>query len=256
MQLQDRAILITGGTSGIGLALVKQLAPRNKQIVVIARNKQKLDALSRSYSNLAAYPCALDNPGELLENISRIRKTHPDISIVINNAAVQFNQGLTGKKNPDNTDEWNEKNNLDEIALEIATNLTAPITICALMVESLCALSEPTALVNIGSGLALFPKRDSAVYCATKAGLHNFSKSLGYQLEHTSIKVIDALLPLVDTPMTQGRTKQKLTAVDAATQIIDGIEQGKNRIYVGKTRWMPLIARISPSLMARIMKNA
>lgn len=245
MELHQRCILITGGTSGIGLELVRQLAPCNREIIVLARDQQKLDELQKSYPNVITYACALDQQGRLIAQLLKIRAMHTAISIVINNAAVQFPERYT-----------DENFNFDSIAIEVATNLTAPLQICSIMLKPLIEHEKPAAFVNINSGLALFPKTSSAVYCATKAGLHNFSISLGYQLEKTPIKVIDVILPLVDTPMTKGRGSGKITAEQAAQEIIKGIKKGKAEIYVGKAKWLPLLMRIAPGLMKKIMKNA
>jgi uncharacterized oxidoreductase len=245
MELHQRSILITGGTSGIGLALVRQLAPCNKGIIVLARDQQKLDALTVSYPNVIPYICALDQQHQLIEQLALICTRHPEISVVINNAAVQFPTRLT-----------DEDFNIDSIATEVATNFTAPMQISSTMLKPLMAQKKSAAIVNINSGLAYFPKTGSAVYCATKAGLHNFSVSLGYQLERTKIKVMEVILPLVDTPMTQGRGSGKITAEQAVREIIKGIELDKTTIYVGKAKWIPLLTRLVPGVMAKIMKNA
>jgi uncharacterized oxidoreductase len=56
--------------------------------------------------------------------------------------------------------------------------------------------------------------------------------------------------------MTKGRGSGKITAEQAAQEIIKGIEKGKAEIYVGKAKWLPLLMRIAPGLMKKIMKNA
>lgn len=243
MKLHNRTVLITGGTSGIGLSIVKKLAPNSKAIAVIARNTSKLEDLRNTTPHLFTYCCNLANKTELKATINHIVEQHPDISVVINNAGTQ--------NTPTFLDEDFDPNDIEH---EIATNLSAPIQICAHTLATLLNLDTTAIIVNVTSGLGIYPKKNSAVYCATKAGLRNFTQSLRYQLENTHISVIDAILPLVDTPMTEGRGTGKISADQAATEIINGIELGKTEIYVGKTRWMPWLSRISPSLMAAIMK--
>ncbi|MDF3014284.1 MAG: short-chain dehydrogenase/reductase, partial [Cellvibrio sp.] len=77
MKLQDRTILITGGTSGIGKALVKHLAPHNKTIVVIARNPIKMEKLSEEFPNVKTYRCSLSNKLEVESTLSEITDNHP-----------------------------------------------------------------------------------------------------------------------------------------------------------------------------------
>ncbi|HVL00448.1 MAG TPA: SDR family NAD(P)-dependent oxidoreductase, partial [Dongiaceae bacterium] len=234
MQLNNRTILVTGGTSGIGEALIQRLASINQEIIVIGRNAVKLENLQDRYNNLTPYRCSLDSRGEVETTLHKIMTHHPALSVIINNAGVQFTPRFL---DPDFS--------FESIESEITTNLTAPAWICALTLRHL--LKTPSAaIINISSGLALFPKTSSAIYCATKAGLHNFSRSLRYQLEGTHINVHEAIMPLVETPMTAGRGKGKITADAAAAAIIAGVEKGKPEIYVGKARLMPVIARLSP----------
>lgn len=243
MKLQDRTLLITGGTSGIGYALVKSLATKNTNIIVIARNPIHLEKIKNEIPNIHTYKCSLANQIELEKTFTEIINNHPDISVVINNAGIQETPTFLDKDF-----------NFDSIENEIRINLTSPIKICALMLGPLLNLKAPAAIVNITSGLGLYPKKNSAVYCATKAGLRNFTKSFRYQLEETPIKVFEAIMPLVDTPMTHGRGKGKISPESAADAIIKGIESDDEEIYVGKAKLIPLVSRISPRLMAAIMK--
>lgn len=243
MNIRNRVLLITGGTSGIGYALVKKLASITKAIIVIARDAEKLNQLNNTHPHIYTYSCDIANKVDLESVLNHITEQHPDISIVINNAGIQ--------NTPTFLDEDFNPNSID---YEIATNLVAPIQICAHMIGLLAKRSTNSAIINVTSGLGFYPKKNAAVYCATKAGLRNFTQSLRYQLENTSINVIDAILPLVDTPMTQGRGKGKISTETAAIEIISGIEKEKDEIYVGKTRWIPLLSRLSPSLTASILK--
>lgn len=244
MKLQNRTILVTGGTSGVGRELVKQLVQKKNSVIVISRNPVNLECLHREFPSVRTYQCSLANGMDIEKTISDISKDFPCLSVVINNAGIQETPTFLDKSF-----------SYDGIENEVNINLIAPIKICALMLGNLLNLQEKAAFVNITSGLALFPKKTSAVYCATKAGLHNFSRSFRYQLEETNVDVFEAILPIVDTPMTEGRGKGKISAAKAASAIISGIEKGKEEIYVGKSRLIPMLARISPSLMTGIMKK-
>ena len=135
---------------------------------------------------------------------------------------------------------------MDSIEREVAINFTA---ICRLTARLLTALkaSQESAVLNVNSGLALAPKTTSAVYCASKAALENFSRSLRYQLEGTSVTVLQAFLPLVETPMTEGRGSGKMAASDAATAILSGLENGTTENYIGKSKLLAVLMRIVPS---------
>ena len=243
MNLKNRTVLITGGTSGIGLELVNTLAPVNNEIIVIGRNTAVLEELTRKYSNVASYECSLNSRSDVEQIIGRIVANHPDLSVVINNAGIQETPTFLGSDFQ-----------FDSIEKEITINLMAPIWICALVFRHFLKQENHTAFINVTSGLAIHPKTGSAVYCATKAGLRNFTRSFRYQMENTNVKVFEAIMPLVDTPMTLGRGRKKISAMAAAKALIEGVEKGKEDIYIGISRLIPLMTRISPSLMAKILK--
>ena len=245
MDLRDRTVLVTGGTSGIGLALVKDLSETCSQIIVVARSADKLLALERRFPRVCSYCCDLADQDAVLALMEHVLDTHPGISIVINNAAVQFTPGFL-----------DEEFRVDSIATEINTNLLAPILISA---QWLRHLSQPTgsvAIVNISSALALAPKSSSAVYCATKAAIHSVSQALRYQLEATPVRVYEVILPLVDTPMTATRLGKKIAADRVAKEVICGLQRGASEIYIAKVKWLPLLARLSPLLLKKILKAA
>lgn len=244
MQLKDRTILITGGTSGVGKEMVAQLAPINKTIIVIATNTVKLYALKSNYGNVIAYQCSLARKVEVEETIEDIVERYKDLTVVVNNAGIQM------------TPLFHEKEfSFDSIETEVTVNLTAQIWISALTLGHFLNMEISAAYINVASGLGLYPETNSAVYCATKAGLLNFTRSFRYQLETTSIQAHTAILPMVETPMTEGRGKGKISARQAASEIIKGVEKGKDDIYVGKTKLMPMLSRLSPALMTSIMKG-
>ena len=115
-----------------------------------------------------------------------------------------------------------------------------------------------STIVNVSSGLAIAPKSSAPVYCATKAALHIFSKALRYQMEDAApnIAVVEAILPLVDTNMTRGRGKEKISPEKVAKEIFEGMERNHHEIYVGKVKLFVLIHRVLPQLAERILRNS
>ena len=144
---------------------------------------------------------------------------------------------------------------VETIDREIAVNLTSVCTLTARLLPAL-RHNRPAAIVNVNSGLALMPKTTSAVYCATKAAVNVFSQSLRHQLEETNVKVLQTFMPLVDTAMTAGRGRDKISARDAAAAMIDGIERDVEDHDIGKVRLLRPMTRFLPSVARRIMKAA
>lgn len=239
-------ILITGGTSGIGLQLVKKLSARAHKVIVIARRAGELAVVSpASPGPVFPYDCDLSNETALATALDAIVTQHPGISVVINNAALQYSVAMTAPE-------------FDPAMMrqEVAINLIAPAMIVHRTLSILQAQNRRCAIVNMSSGLAFYPKTQTALYCATKAAIHSFSQSMRYQLADTNIDVVEVILPLVDTPMTAGRGTGKISAERAANAILRGMEQGKPEIYVGKARLLRVLNRLAPSIVRRALKGS
>jgi uncharacterized oxidoreductase len=161
----------------------------------------------------------------------------------VNNAAIQYNYNFT-----------EEVNVSILIDYEIAANLTAPIKLTALLLPLLLKNKE-SAVVNVSSGLAIAPKASASVYCASKAAIHSYSKTLRYQLEHRGVKVFEIIPPLVATPMTEGRGKSKITPEKLVDEFINNFKANQYESYIGKVKLLKALNRIWPSMADRIMKN-
>jgi short-subunit dehydrogenase involved in D-alanine esterification of teichoic acids len=111
-----------------------------------------------------------------------------------------------------------------------------------------------SAVINVSSVLALVPKQSASVYCATKAAIHSFSRSLRWQLEGTKVKVFEIVPPLVDTAMTTGRGKGKLSPEALSAEFWSGFKADKLEMHIGKAKAAALIARLLPSIAERIIR--
>ncbi|MEL7449936.1 MAG: SDR family NAD(P)-dependent oxidoreductase [Pseudomonadota bacterium] len=243
MILKRRNIVLTGGTSGIGRDLVRLLHADN-QLLVVARNQTRLDELSAAFPGIATFRADLAKPADVEAAAAAAHNCFDSLDLVINNAALQFTPTFV---DPDFS--------YASIQQEIAVNFTAVCGLTALLLPALTHGRE-AAILNVNSGLALVPKTQSAVYCATKAAVDNFSRALRNQLEDTQVKVFQAFMPLVDTPMTEGRGDGKLSAEEAATAILRGVERGIEDHDIGKVRVLRLLSRLAPGIARKIMKRA
>ena len=242
MKLKNKRIVITGGTSGVGYEMVKALYQEN-ELIVIARSKEKLKAQKSEYKDIITYQADLSNVVEVQRVGEEIAGRFEHIDILINNAAVQ------------NTPTFLEDNfSFTSISNEINLNFTAVCSLSYLLLPIL-RHEEEAVILNINSGLGLSPKTNSAVYNATKGAINIFSQSLRYQLESTNIVVQQAFLQLVDTQMTKGRGKNKMTVKDACSSILDGVEKGILDNDIGKVKILRLLLRIAPSIVKKIMKK-
>jgi uncharacterized oxidoreductase len=249
MTIAGRTILLTGASRGIGAALLDRLIENGAtRIIAVARNADALDAaIARHGAMVTPMAADLSDPQAVRTLIAAIRFNAPELSVLINNAGTQLLADLVAAE---------AAHTVDDLAREIELNFTAAIRLIAGLMPILVA--QPSAMiVNMTSGLALAPKQSSPVYCATKAGMRSFTKALRYQAADRApqLRVIEALPPLVDTDMTRGRGRRKISADACADQIIAGMLDGKDEIYVGKSRLLRAILGLSPTLAERIMRN-
>lgn len=240
MLLTGKKVVITGGTRGIGRALVARLLDHGAQVIAVGKSRVRLDTLEQQL-DVQTLLADLSRPGAGAALAQEVGRRHPDLDILINNAAVQREiQLLAPPASP-------------ELAEEIAINLAAPIALTVGLLPNLIARPE-AAVVNVGSALALAPKRASPVYCATKAGLHSFSQALRTQLQGTSVRVLEVFPPVVDTDMTAHRTApDKIDPADVARAAHSGLESGREEVWIAKARFLPALARFAPALLRRVL---
>jgi len=241
MKLSKNKILITGATSGIGKELTIRFCQLNNQIIAVGRNEIRLTELEQFDKRITTFKCDISLKSELRQLVTFIKKDHKDLNILINNAGVQYNKTLL-----------EETYTLKNIEDEININLTSPIKLITSFLPILQNNSN-SAIVNVSSGLAIVPKTKSAVYSGTKAAIHIFSKSLRYQLDN--VKVFEIIPPLVDTQMTKGRGRGKISPQRLVTEFIKAFKKNKYEVNIHKVKLLLIINRISPKIAESIMKG-
>ena len=165
MKDQNNVVLITGGTSGIGLTLMKRFIAEGNKVIITGRNLTKLNELKASHQNLDIFCGDLSEANVIDDLVNFIQSKFSNLNILINNAGVQFNYHFISEKEVE-----------QKIKYEIATNFIAPILLNTKLLPILKKNSE-SSIVNVSSGLFLAPKESASVYCATKSALHTYTKT-------------------------------------------------------------------------------
>jgi len=196
MQLSHNTILITGGTSGIGLAFAKEFKQRDNTVIICGRRQEKLEEIMLQHPGIITRVCDVADEREREELVEWLVTNYPDVNVLINNAGIQLNTDLTTPVN------------LNRVRSEIEINLVAPIHLSSLMAPHLRD-KNGAAIINISSGLAFAPLAIMPVYCATKAALHSVSLSLRHQLKDTHVKVFEIAPPSVDTELGKSELEDK-----------------------------------------------
>lgn len=188
MNLGSNTVLVSGGASGIGLALVARFLEAGSRVIVCGRRESKLAEVQQRYPAVDVRAVDLTRPEERVALRDWAIAAYPELNVIVNNAGIQRRLSLADDEPWEATRE------------EIAVNIEAPIHLCRLFAAHL--LKQPrAAIVNVGSGLAFAPLAAAPIYCATKAALHSFTLSLRHQLRSTSIEVIEIVPPAVNTDL-------------------------------------------------------
>ena len=248
MWLDGKHILVTGASRGIGRALTEQLLAEGAYVLAVARDSEALRSLRWELGDrVQVRTCNLEDRDERSVLIEELKIHERPLDGIINNAGLQFETDYLAASYPDLS---------QDIATEVNLNLEAPIHLSAELAPVL-SLRPDGFIVNVTSALALAPKTDAPVYCATKAGLSSFTKALRYQVRRnrSQLLVSDCIMPLVETDMTQGRGHGKIPPHQAAQELLQGLKGHKTQIWIGKTRLLRLVHRLIPELSARILQG-
>ena len=177
-------VLITGASSGIGAIYAQRFARRGHDLVLVARDKARLEALAvrlRADSGVAVEVLQADltQPADLAAVETRLRDD-AQIGILINNAGIAQSGGIA-------------QQNAESIDRLIALNITA-LTRLAAAVAPRFAQSGAGSIVNLGSVVGFAPEFGMTVYGATKAFVLFLSQGLNLELSPSGVYV-QAVLP-------------------------------------------------------------
>lgn len=175
----SQTALITGASSGIGATYARRLAARGYNLLLVARNEERLQQLATELvANHAVQVEVLAADLSQHDDIERVAarlRSDEQISLLINCAGVALNGSLA------------------EADLDSAHNLLQLNLLALTMLSSAAAvrfgLAGRGAIINIGSVVALLPERFNAIYSASKAYVLSLSQSLHSELSGTGVQV-------------------------------------------------------------------
>lgn len=240
MNLTGNTVLITGGSSGLGLELSKELVRLKNNVIICGRSDQKLEQAKQKIPGLEIYQCDLSTEAGCIELAEWIKRNHPGLNVLVNNAALVHK-----------TNFMEDDQSLAKAEQEIQTNLVAPVRLSKLLYPVINSNRDPV-IINITTGLAFVPRAVYPIYNATKAALHSFTKVIRHQLAGGNIKIIEVMFPAVDTPWHSGNPpKIAISPEKAIYEMIKGLQKGKAEIKVGKVKLIYALSRIAPNFAFR-----
>lgn len=185
--LTDQVAIVTGASSGIGLAVAQKLVQRGARVALVARTAARLDEIAKTLgpTNAAAFALDVTDRAVLGQLPERVRAHFGRLDIVVNNAGVNH-RGLVRERTA------------EELIAVVETNLVAPILLTK---AALSLLSPGGVVVNVASLAGKIPVPDEATYSASKSGLRAFGRALDLEssLHHHDVRVATVCPGPVDT---------------------------------------------------------
>jgi uncharacterized oxidoreductase len=240
--------LITGGAGGIGKAIAECFMRDRYRVTLVDCRCEALENIRRDWPSVEIATLDITDTTELRSLVDDLGRRNDGPDVIVNCAGIHHSTPLTSPGYP-------ICEQLVDIDREIRTNVVALAQHCALWRPYLMARTNGAAIVNIASALAFVPKYSSAIYCATKAAVHQFSRVLALQLAETGIRVVTVYPPLVATAMTAGRNEGAMPSAEFAARFYRAFAKGETTIHVGESKWLYLIDRLSPSLALRLVES-
>jgi uncharacterized oxidoreductase len=244
MELTNNTVLITGGTSGLGLEFATRLIDKGNTVLITGRNQTKLDQVKKQLPKIYTFQSDVSDVDEIKLLYEQVIQKFPELNFLINNA------GEMRKINLHDT-----SIGLDNITREIEINLMGPIRMVQQFLPHLKTRSS-AAILNVTSGLALVPFPISPIYGATKSGLRSYTKSLRLQLKRTNIKVFELIAPGAKTPLNDkfaGDVDDKMLMEPdkLISDAMNGLSKDHFEIYPGLSRIIKFMSRIAPALLLK-----
>jgi NAD(P)-dependent dehydrogenase (short-subunit alcohol dehydrogenase family) len=190
-----RVALVTGGSRGIGAAIVRQLAQDGLHVVAMARSLDKLqqvcDEVKAAGGSAEAVTCDIADAKALAEAMDKIIETHGRLDVLVNNAGG----GIASAAEDVREEDFDRT-----VALNLKGTFFAAQAAARVMIGQRFG-----RIVNIGSQAGFVALPESSVYCMSKAGVAHLTKCLAVEWGRHNITVNAVAPTFIRTPGTEGQ---------------------------------------------------
>ncbi|MGV3461628.1 MAG: SDR family oxidoreductase [Flavobacterium sp.] len=244
MDLQNSTVLITGGTSGLGLELVKQLTAIGAKVIVTGRNLNALNEAKRLYPKIATLQSDVSNPDDIEQLYAIVTQQFPKLNIIINNAGLMRLIDLQDAL-PD----------IEDVTREINTNLSGTIQMVHKFLPHL-AKQKQAGIVNVSSAIAFMPYTVAPIYSASKAGVHAYTQALRLQLQDTNIRVFEMIPPGVNTNLqndwaVKPNPRMMMDADKMVATALKALRNNKPELKPFAVSIIKLVSRLLPGMLIK-----
>ncbi len=222
MKLKNKNVIITGSTGGLGSALASKYLEEGANLVLIGREKLKLNTLKNKFlkyllPNQFIITIKLDHSN--LSSISKILNKElrkiKKVDILINCAAIQ---GPIGKSWKNDFKEWQVAFNINFYSTMIITNIVLPYML----------KNNSGSIINISGGGSTSSRPDFSSYAISKTALVRYTEILADELKNTSIKVNSISPGIMATNMIKQVIKNKKNITNT-----DELNSAKKVLLIG-----------------------
>lgn len=243
MMLENKIILVTGGSSGIGAEIARQFRALGNDVVICGRDEDKL---KNTAAQLDAHPirCDVAVVDDCRRMLADIELRFGRLDILVNCAGIMLMYDFHARQDTP-----------ERLQREIETNAIAPLRLSHMALPLMHEGWEP-AIVFVSSGLAYTPFPSTPAYSGTKALIHHSACALRHQLGKIGIRVFELLPPVTDTPVAQGMDTgnfRKTPPAEVVAELISGMRKDKVEIAAGASKQLRLMSRIAPGFLFRQM---
>lgn len=248
--------LVTGATSGIGLAFARELARGGCNLAIVARNQQRLNIVAEQLRaegapKVVPIVCDLSKPDSAESLYKECQQLPSEIDLVVNNAGM-FAYCDMAKMSPERIEQF------------VALHIVATTTLCRLFAASM-AKRGSGAIINLSSFAANMAWPGLGMYSATKAYINNFSVALAREVRSQGVRVLSVTPAGVATDLyglPSGLQRRALrwgvlmSAESVARKSLRALRRGKRRYTPGVTnRLMRPIVGVMPEGIISLLRR-
>lgn len=251
MDMQDKVVVISGASSGIGQALAESLAARRSKVVMLARRADRLaaieEALKGAHHEVLAVPTDVTDRDQVAYAIQATLGTYDQIDVLVNNAGV----GYFGTIEHLPADEFNRL---------VQTNVAGMLNLTQCAIPAL--KKTQGLIVNVSSALSKRALPFLAAYASTKSMMNAMADGLRLELRPYGIRVLTYCAPETETEFhaattheagfepTQGGRRRKAAARDVAARIVQAMADDKREVVESKS--LDILNFLAPKMVDAI----
>ncbi len=222
----DSTVVVTGASSGIGEATARMLGVAGAETVLVARSKERLEALQQEIEGAGGractHPADLSDVGAVAQLVESIYQCHGDIEVLVNNAGHSIRRSIALSYD-----------RFHDFQRTIDVNYLGPVRLVLGLLPGMRERGKGH-LLNISSLGVLFGAPRFSAYLASKSAFESFLRCIAPEVRADGVAVTNIYMPLVHTPMVEAtpvyRQMPGLTADEAAERICRAVVDRPRRV--------------------------